>query len=198
LSRQGAGNRSCNARLYLVSLRREIYGGEQVMRFKVIAALVVAAALMGTSAGVALATSRTSHAKTGVEKYWVGNISLTTGNPTVFIGTGLFTDAGKISGAGGDKVTLSKGGFLVNSSKISVKYTNNVQTCFFTETFGGKISLHDGTGAYKDISGTLPVGGKVVAVLPRLKSGKCNEANSAVPLAVLGELSGSGKVTLGS
>lgn len=165
------------------------------MRFKVIAALVVVAAVMGASVGVALATGRPSRTITGVEHYWVGDFNRITANPTVFVGTGLFTDAGSTDNPG---VKLSKGSFLVDKSKITVKFTNNVHTCFFTETFGGTISFHGGKGVYKGISGTLPVGGKLVAVLPRLKNGKCNEANSAVPLAVLGEISGSGKVTLGS
>jgi hypothetical protein len=143
------------------------------MRFKVIAALVVVAALMGASAGVSLATSRSSHAKTGMEKYWVGNWSRTTGSPTVFVGTGLFTDAG--SAGSGNGVKLSKGSFLVDRTKITTKFTNNVHTCFFTGTFGGTISLHGGKGAYKDISGTLSVSGEIVSVLPRLKNGKCNK-----------------------
>ena len=63
---------------------------------------------------------------------------------------------------------------------------------------GGTISLHGGKGAYKGISGKLSVSGKIFAVLPRLKNGKCNEANNAVPVEVLGEITGSGKVTLGS
>jgi hypothetical protein len=165
------------------------------MRFKVIAALVVVAALMGASAGVALATSRSSNAKTGVEQYWVANWSRATGNPTTFVVNGLFTDAGSVSGG---KVKLSKGSFLVDRSKITMKFTNNVHTCFLTATFGGTISLHGGKGAYKGISGTLPVSGKIVAVLPRLKNGKCNEANNAIALGYAGGISGSGKVTLGS
>jgi hypothetical protein len=173
----------------------EIYGGEQVMRFKVIAALVVVAALMGASAGVALATSRSSHAKTGVETYWVANWSRTTGNPTTFVGTGLFTDAGSVSGG---NLTLSKGSFVVDRSKLTSKFTNNTHTCFIIETFGGKISLGSGKGAYKGISGRLSVSGKVVAVLPRRKNGKCNEAYNAIALGFAGGISGSGKVTLGS
>jgi hypothetical protein len=166
------------------------------MRLKVIAAFVVAVALIGTSAGVALA-SRSSHAKTGVEKFWVSNFNPVTVNPEVFVGTGLFTDAGKITGAQGDIVTLSKGGFVVNGSKLTFKFSVNAHTCFATVTEGGTISLHSGKGAYKGISGNLSVSGKIFAVLPRLKNGKCNEANSAAALGTAGVLSGSGTVTLG-
>jgi hypothetical protein len=116
----------------------------------------------------------------------------------VFVGTGLFTDAGKLTGASGSKVTLSKGTFLVDLSKAKPKFAINATTCFATETIGGTLSLGSGTGAYTGISGTLSINGKVVAVLPRLKSGKCNEANSAVALGVAGQFYGSGKVTLGS
>jgi hypothetical protein len=168
------------------------------MRFKVITAIVVAAALMGASAGVALATSRMSRTTTAVEHIWVASFNPKTTNPTVFVGTGLFTDAGKITGAKGDTVTLSKGAFLVNGSKITFKYTANHSTCFITITFGGSVSLYNGRGAYKGISGKIAVAGKVVGVLPRLKNGNCNGANNAVPLALAGALTGSGKVTLPS
>jgi hypothetical protein len=166
------------------------------MRFKVIAALVVVAALMGASAGVALATSRSSRPSsttTGVERYWVGDWSRTTFNPTVFVGTGLFTAAGK-SGMGG--VKFSNGSFLVDKSKLKAKSTFNARTCFASETASGTISFHGGTGAYKGISGKLSIGGQIVLIFPRLKNGKCNASNTAVPVAVLGQLSGSGKVTL--
>jgi hypothetical protein len=168
------------------------------MRFKVIAAFVVVAALMGASAGVALATTRTGRSTTAVEHIWAANFNPKTTNPTVFVGTGLFTDAGKITGPSGDKVTLSKGGFLVNGSKITAKFTANHSTCFITLTFGGSISLNSGKGAYKGISGKIAIAGKIVGVLPRLKNGNCNGANNAVPLALVGTLTGSGEVTLPS
>ncbi len=170
------------------------------MRFKLIAAAVVVAALLGTSAGVALATSRStrpSSTTTGVEHYWVSNWNPKTGNPTAFVGNGLFTDAGKLSGPNGDKATLSQGGFVVNSSKIKFAFGGNPHTCFVIVTVSGTISLHHGTGAYAGISGTLPVSGKLVGVLPRLKNGKCNGGNNVQPLETVGVLSGSGKVTLG-
>jgi hypothetical protein len=168
------------------------------MRFKLMAAIVVVAALLGTSAGVALAKSGTGRKSTAVEHFWVSNFNPVTVNPEVFVGTGLFTDAGRITGAQGDNVTLSKGGFVVDGSKITVKFTVNAHTCFATVTEGGTISLHSGKGAYKGISGKLSVSGKIFAVLPRLKNGKCNEANSAAALGTAGVLSGSGNVTLPS
>ena len=163
------------------------------MRFKVMAVAVVLAALIGVSAGVVSATSRSSHAANGVERYWVGDWSRTTFNPTVFVGTGLFTAAGK-AGTGG--VKFSNGSFLVDKSKLKAKSTFNAKTCFASETASGTIRLHGGTGAYKGISGTLSIGGRIVLIFPRLKNGKCNASNTAVPVAVLGQLSGSGKVTL--
>lgn len=119
-------------------------------------------------------------------------------NPEVFVGTGLFTDAGKVTGVHGDNVTLSKGGFVVDGSKLKFKFSINADTCFATVIEGGTISLHRGRGAYKGISGKLSVSGKIFAVLPRLKNGKCNEANNAAALGAAGVLSGSGTVTLGS
>jgi hypothetical protein len=166
------------------------------MRFKIIAAVVTAMALTVTAVGVASATSGPVRTTSGVEHYWVGDFSLTTGHPTAFVGTGLFTDAGSIS-SNGSILRLSKGTFAVNTRKVTTKPAINETTCFGTLGFGGTIGLSGGTGAYKGISGTLPIGGTLVLVFPRLKNGKCNTSNSFEPLAVVGTPSGSGDVTLG-
>jgi hypothetical protein len=164
-----------------------------ITRSRILAAVLVVAILTGMSVGVASATSRPSRATSGMEHIWVSNFSPKTGKPTAFIGSGLFTDAGKTAGG---KLTLSKGNILVDKSKLTMRFKFNAKTCLLTGTFGGKIGFLSGTGAYKGISGTLSAGGTAVAVLPRLKNGKCNEASSAVPLETIGVISGIGKVTL--
>ncbi len=163
------------------------------MRSKVMAAVVAVVALTSTAAGVASATSRSSASTAGVEHYWLGNFSRTTGDFTLFVGTGLFTDAGSISSYG--RITLSKGSFLIDLSKAHGTFTVSA-ACFFQGTGSGTIRLFGGTGAYAGISATLPFGGKIVGVVPRLANGKCNQANSVVPLALVGAFSGSGKVSL--
>ena len=99
------------------------------MRFKVIAALVMVTALTGASAGVALATSRSSHATTGVEDYWISGFNRVTPGPTVFIGTGLFTDAGSLNFIT-NKTVLSKGSFFLDNSKITTKVTSRREHLF--------------------------------------------------------------------
>jgi hypothetical protein len=162
-----------------------------ILRSRILAGVLVAATLIGTSAGVASATSHPSRATTGTEHFWVSNWSPKTGKPTSFIGNGLFTDAGSLSGG---KVTLSKGSFVADRSNLKTTFKFDSKTCYLVGTFSGTISLHGGTGAYKGISGTLSAGGTVVSVVPRLKNGTCN--GSAVPIATIGVVAGSGKVTL--
>jgi len=162
-----------------------------IVRSRILAAILVAATLTATSAGVASATGSSSRAASGTEHYWVSNWSPKTGKPTAFIGNGLFTDAGRLSGG---IVTLSKGGFLADRSNLKMSFKFDAKTCFLTATVSGTIALHSGTGAYKGISGTLSAGGTVVAVVPRFKNGKCN--GNAVPIETIGAIAGSGKVTL--
>ena len=171
------------------------------MRFKAISVIIVTIALMGASAGAALAMGNaggSTGANAGIERFWVGNFSPKTGNPTTFIGTGLFTAAGRIVGPNGDKVVFPKGSFVVNMSKTTFGYTANPHTCLATVTLGGTIRLQAGTGTYAGISGKLTIGGKAFALLPRLKNGKCNEAQNAIPVAQVGTISGNGLVTLGT
>ena len=95
---------------------------------------LVTIALMGASAGAALAMGDSRGwigAKAGVKQLWVGNWSLKTGNPTTFIGTGLFTAAGG-SRAKRRQVDFPKGSFVVNMSKTTFGYTPNPHICLAT------------------------------------------------------------------
>jgi hypothetical protein len=166
------------------------------MKFKTIAATVAAIVMTGAPVGAASATSKAHTTTSGTEQFWAGSFSPTTLTPTVFVGSGLFTDAGSISSNGTAK--LSKGTLLLNFNKITVTPTHDVTTCFASVVLGGSISFGSGTGAYKGISGTFPVSGRFVEVVSRLTDGKCDTASNAVPLGVAGEFSGSGKVTLGN
>jgi len=163
------------------------------MPFRFVATVVVVVVLVGTAAGIASAAARPTSRTSGEEQYWVSGFNRLTGNPTTFVATGLFTDAGT---TGSNKVTLSKGSFIVNNSKLTGKSSISKKTCFFIDTFGGSIGLQGGTGAYKGISGTLSLSGKVYGVWPRLKSGACDEASNAHSLELVGEFSGSGTVSL--
>jgi hypothetical protein len=174
------------------------------MRIKIIAALLVAAGLATAfGACVASATPRESQAKSGTEHYWASDFSPKTSSPAVVVMTGLFNGVGKLVGKGPiDKgaifdIDLSNGTIVANKwHKAHFQWKENVSTCLATGRTNGSISFESGTGAYKGISGTLSIGGDTYAVLPRLKSGKCNESPSAAPLGVVGMLSGSGKVNI--
>jgi hypothetical protein len=175
------------------------------MRIKAVAALLVAAGLTTTLGGCAAsATRQASHAKSGTEHFWVSGFNPNTvASPTVVVATGLFTDAGKLVGKGPIykgaifDMDLTKGTIVANKwHKAHFRYQVDAGTCLVTLSASGSISLQSGTGAYKGISGTLSIGGDAYAVLPRLNSGKCNESSSAVPLGVVGMLTGSGKVTI--
>jgi hypothetical protein len=176
------------------------------MRTRIIAALLVAAGLATTLGGcvASAATRQASQATSGTERFWVSDFNpKTTSSPTEVVMTGLFTGAGKIVGKGPiDKgaifdIDLSNGTIVANKwHRAHLRYTLNASTCLATGRQSGSIILESGTGAYKGISGTLSIGGDAYAVLPRLKSGKCNESSSAVPLGVVGMLTGNGKVTI--
>jgi hypothetical protein len=174
------------------------------MRIKIIAALLVAAGLATAfGACVASATPRESQAKSGTEHYWASDFSPKTSSPAVVVMTGLFNGVGKLVGKGPiDKgaifdIDLSNGTITANKwHKAHFQWTVNASTCLATGRASGSISFESGTGADKGISGTLSIGGDAYALLPRLKSGKCNESPNAVPLGVVGMFSGSGKVTI--
>jgi hypothetical protein len=175
------------------------------MRIKIIFALLVAAGLATTAGACAASTTpQASQAKSGTEYYWASDFSpKTTSSPTVVVMNGLFTGVGKLVGMGpGDKgaifdIDLPNGTIVANKwHKAHFGWKENASTCLATGRTSGSISFESGTGAYKGISGTLSIGGDTYAVLPRLKSGKCNESPGAVPLGVVGMLSGSGKITI--
>ena len=178
---------------------------QRPMRIKIIAGLLAATGLATTLGGcVASAARQRSQAKSGTEHYWLSDFNArTTSSPTVVVMTGLFTGVGKIVGKGPiDKgrifdIDLSNGTIVANKWRTAhLRYEVNARTCLATGRASGSITLESGTGAYKGISGTLSVGGDAYAVLPRLKSGKCDESASTVPLGVVGMLSGSGKVSI--
>jgi hypothetical protein len=105
------------------------------------------------------------------------------------------------------KIALKRGGFEVNSTTLNKKANssaptvNSTASCSYSFTVSGPVTLFDGSGAYKGISGTLMITESFSAILPRLTSGahkgQCNEANNATPVAFGGSISGSGKVSFG-
>jgi hypothetical protein len=76
---------------------------------------------------------------------------------------------------------------------------NNTTTCSFSFTVSGPVTLVNGSGSCKGISGTVEITESYDAILPRIATGKhkgqCNESSSATPVASVGNISGSGKVS---
>ena len=194
----------------------------KVMRFKVIAALVVVAALMGASAGVALATSRPSStagfAATTPSTPAGGSVKIfatpSNGAGGTILITGAIGDYGKTlsidkngkTDSNGDyvKITLKKGTFEVNSTTLNAKATK-AQPAFYTATCSaqfsvtGRVTLFNGTGLYQGITGTVNITETYAVILPLYTSGKnkgqCNASNNAQPLSQYSSISGTGTVS---
>ena len=102
------------------------------------------------------------------------------------------------------EITLKKGSFEVDSTAFNKKTenapatVNNKSTCSFGFAASGPVTLFNGTGLYKGISGRVTITINFVGVGPRLtsgpKKGQCNPSNNAKPLASAGIITGLGTV----
>jgi hypothetical protein len=118
--------------------------------------------------------------------------------------TGAFTDygvdhAGIADNGNINKIVLSKGSFEVNVAKLDnslAPTSNNQKTCTLVLKGEAPTTLLNGTGAYAGISGTITVTEKTALIFPKLSSGKCNESQTAKPLAGVYWVSGEGTVSL--
>jgi len=134
---------------------------------------------------------------------------------TIYV-TGAIGDYGKTltinskgkatSGGNFVKITLHKGTFEVNSTAFNAK-SNNLQptvyaaTCSATGTVSGPVTLFNGTGLYKGISGTVNITATFGFLGPLFKSGKnkgqCNFSNNAQPISQYTSITGLGTVSFG-
>ncbi|MGD0040864.1 MAG: hypothetical protein ABSE84_10695 [Isosphaeraceae bacterium] len=190
------------------------------MRFKVIAALVVATALTGASEGVALATSRTSGtaglaAKTpnapagGSVKILVTPSK--TGNGGTILITGAIGDYGKTLSIDKNgkadpngtyaKITLHKGTFEVNLTTFEAKankaeFPIDKASCSSEGSVTGPVTLFKGTGLYEGIKGTANITETVAWILPRYTSGKNKgQCNGNQSLDYFSSITGNGTVS---
>ena len=164
-------------------------------------AAVLGVALLAASAGLATAAVKPAG---GVVHVYEADPSLASPVGNIVL-TGSITDHGKdregVAGGGTiNRLVLSKGSFEVNTVKLddSPPPPVNGFSCSFAGSLTGPTSIVKGSGtrAYKGISGTIRITVTEAGILPRLKSGKCNESPSAVPLAGVALVRGSGKVFL--
>jgi hypothetical protein len=170
--------------------------------FTLLIAATAAAALGGCMASAA--AHQPAQVRSGTEQIWVSDFSpATLAAPTEVVATGLFTDAGHVTGKGPiDKgaifdIRLSRGVIVANKwHKAHLHYHLDTSTCLVTLSATGSLSLVSGTGAYKGVSGSLAISGHEYAVLPRLRNGTCNQSASTALLGAAGMIAGTGKVTI--
>jgi hypothetical protein len=94
------------------------------------------------------------------------------------------------------RIKLQKGGFEVNAVKLDQKLNHlkpklNKATCSAWATGSGSVTLFNGSGLYKGISGTLKTT-VTFAFIGRIKNGKCNM--NGAPVAQYSSIVVSGKV----
>jgi hypothetical protein len=117
--------------------------------------------------------------------------------------TGAFTDygvdhAGVADNGEINKIVLSNGSFEVNVAKLDTALTptsNDQQTCTLVLKGTAPTTLLDGTRSYAGITGSITVTEQVALIFPKLKSGKCNETQTAKPIAGPYWVTGSGTVS---
>jgi len=101
-------------------------------------------------------------------------------------------------------IKLRKGSFVIDSTKLSAKLastrpTGNAATCSVYMNVSAPITILNGTGLYKGISGsatvTINFGGIGSRYTSGTHKGECIENQNAQPLAQLGFIHGQGSVT---
>ena len=102
------------------------------------------------------------------------------------------------------RVTLRKGSFEIDSTALNKATASprpqvaSDKTCSISTSGSAPVSLFNGTGVYKGISGTLKVTLSFAGVGRRYPSGpdkgRCLHSDTAPPLAMLGSVTGRGTV----
>jgi hypothetical protein len=114
------------------------------------------------------------------------------------------TKAGKVDENGNYvHVVLKKGTFLVDATKLNTNSNAkptlvNKTTCSFVFKVTGPITISEGTGIYKGISGTAHMtiifGGVGPYYTSGAKKGQCNQSSNATPSGQYQSISGTGTV----
>jgi hypothetical protein len=97
------------------------------------------------------------------------------------------------------RVALKKGTFEIDSTALNAKLNKapgvfNKTTCSFSFTGSGSVTLFNGTGLYKGITGTARIKLDFGGIGPRLATGACNPSHNAKPLSQYGAIIGTGVV----
>jgi len=126
-----------------------------------------------------------------------------TGGTVVF--TGAIGDYGKTVklSKGHTRFVLKRGTFEINGTALQAKLAKDnpavdLATCSAASTVTAPVSILDGTGLYKGISGTINATVTFAVIGPFYTSGKnkgkCNLSNSAPTLAQYSSIQGNGTV----
>ena len=117
------------------------------------------------------------------------------------------TKSGKVDQNGNYvHIALKKGTFLVDATKLNGSpngklVVQNKTSCSFAFKVTGPITISDGTGAYKGISGTANMTVVFAGVGPfytsGAKKGQCNTGRNATPSGVYQSITGTGVVKYG-
>jgi len=181
---------------------------------RIIKATVAGSALLGCIAlggGPAFGQSPSG----GAIKVWVTPSTSGSGSkPDPIVITGAIADYGtsqNVNSSGKPaantdrvKVTLKKGTFIVNTSQLNSALDNAQPTDYNSSNCSASISAgpsdvaivaNSGTGAYSGISGSITMTAQLAIILPKTKSGSCNQSNNANPVAGWGEITGNGTVS---
>ncbi len=159
--------------------------------------LTVTAAAVSFAVSTASAGSAAPNPAAGTINVYLVNTSLNPNASNEILITGSFSDHGT-----GKKGTwhLAKGTITVNNSAIAAIIkspswgTSYASSCSFDGVAKGPVTIVSGTGAYVGITGSLSFTLTEAGQGPRLKNGKCNEANNAQ--AVAQDLIGTGSGTV--
>ncbi len=101
------------------------------------------------------------------------------------------------------KITLAKGTFEINTTALNAKDKNaqpavDKTSCSFLFSGVGPVTLFDGTGLYKGISGTVNITVVFAGIGATYKTGthmgQCNMSNNAPTIAEYGSIQGTGTV----
>jgi len=173
-------------------------------RRTLIGVAVALAATTGPAAGATTADATTADATppAGVINLYTSG---TLATPIrAFVITGAFADVGATSPGDKGAIPFREGSIRFDNSAANAaegqiyahlsRYVNP-STCALTYNYTAPVKLVGGTGAYAGISGTVTLHNTDVGVLPRLKTGKCNESANAEPIGFLAESYGSGSVS---
>ena len=178
------------------------------MKAAAVVGALVCALVLGTSA---LATPRSAGVSSGKVRIFADASS--EGAVSKILITGVIGDYGtatsidkngKVDQNGNYvKIALKKGTFEIDSTALNAKLnkahgTFNKTTCSFSFTGSGGVTLFNGSGLYKGISGSAQITLSFGGIGPRLttgaRKGQCNPSQNAKSLSQYGAIIGTGTV----